>query len=194
MVVSETNTAFCSRVAQAAGFHPIGTAPTYLTHLVIECEVPWAREVTDSATFPTDVREVIERAARDGIEPRVTGIIPDPAYSQVGLTRLISYAHGDGQSPTYAKREYLVPPERLAELGIADIQSRPSAIRCLRTGYRPHSRNPGVQPWQPRPLLRDVWLRYLPRTTREVCGPPARCAARVAVQPPWGTSHGADAA
>ena len=116
MVVIETNTAFCSRVAQAAGFHPIGTAPTYLTHLVIECEVPWAREVTDSATFPTDVREVIERAARDGIEPRVTGIIPDPAYSQAGLTRLISYAHGDGQSPTYAKREYLVPPERLAEL------------------------------------------------------------------------------
>ncbi len=116
MVASVTETAFCSRVAQAAGFHPIGTAPTYLTHLVIECEVPWDREITDSATFPTDVREVIERATRDGVEPRVTGIMPDPEYSQAGLMRLFSFEHADEQSPTYAKREYLVPPERLSEL------------------------------------------------------------------------------
>ena len=121
---STASIAFCSQVAQAAGFHPIGTAPTYLTHLVIECEVPWDREITDSATFPSDVRAVIERAAHDGIEPRVTGIIPDPAYAEAGLTRLFCYTHTDEQSPTYAKREYLVPPERLPELVAALTYNR----------------------------------------------------------------------
>lgn len=108
--------AFCSRFAQAAGFHPIGTAPTYHTHIVVECDLPWEREVTDSATFPSGVREVIERAAADGLEPRVTGLMPDPEYTQAGLTRLFFFAHTDEQSPTYTKREYLVPPARLAEL------------------------------------------------------------------------------
>ena len=41
---------------------------------------------------------------------------PTPEYTQAGLTRLFSFAHTDEQSPTYAKREYLVPPARLAEL------------------------------------------------------------------------------
>lgn len=116
MVASVNETAFCSRVAQELGFHPIGTAPTYLTHLVLECDLPWDRELTDSETFPADVREVLERAAYDGIEPRVTGIMPDPEYAHAGLTRLFSFALADEHSPTYAKREYLVPPERLAEL------------------------------------------------------------------------------
>jgi len=116
MVESTASVAFCSRVAQAAGFHPIGTAPTYHTHIVVECDVPWAREVTESATFPTEVITVIERAAKDGIEPRVTGVMPDPEYSQAGLTRLFFFAHTDDQSPTYEKREYLVPPAQLAAI------------------------------------------------------------------------------
>ena len=115
-MATTAETAFCSRVAQAAGFHPIGTAPTYDTHIVVECDLPWEREVTDSATFPPGVREVVERAAADGLEPRVIGLVPDPEYSQAGLTRLFFFAHTDEQSPTYTKREYLVPPARLAEL------------------------------------------------------------------------------
>lgn len=118
-MASTAVTAFCSRVARASGFQPIGTAPTYLAHLVVECEVPWAREVTDSATFPTGVGEVVERAAADGMEPRITGLMPDPEYAQAGLTRLFYYAHTDGESPTYAKREFLVPPARLPELAAA---------------------------------------------------------------------------
>ena len=128
MVESTASMAFCSRVAQAAGFHPIGTAPTYLTHLALECEVPWAREITESATFPSGVWEVIARAANDGIEPRVTGLMPDPEYTQAGLTRLFSFAHTDEQSPTYAKREFLVPPAQLAALVEALLYS-PSEIQ-----------------------------------------------------------------
>ena len=109
-------TEFCSRVARAAGFHPIGTAPTYLAHVALECEVPWAREVTDSATFPAEVGTVLARAAQDGIEPRVTGLIPDPEYSQAGLTRLFYFTHTDETSATYAKREYLIPPAHLPAL------------------------------------------------------------------------------
>lgn len=115
-MASTAVTPFCSRVAQAAGFHPIGTAPTYLTHIALECEVPWAREVTESGTFPAEVRQAVERAAADGPEPRVTGLMPDPEYTQAGLTRLFYYAHTDDQSPIYEKREYLVPPARLSEL------------------------------------------------------------------------------
>ena len=113
---STTVTPFCSRVARAAGFHPIGTAPTYLAHLVLECALPWEREVTDSATFPAEVAKVLARAADEGIEPRITGLMPDAEYSQAGLTRLFSYAHADRQSPIYEKQEYLVPPEQLAAL------------------------------------------------------------------------------
>ena len=70
---STTVTPFCSRVARAAGFQPIGTAPTYRAHLVLECALPWEREVTDSATFPAEVAKVLARAADEGIEPRITG-------------------------------------------------------------------------------------------------------------------------
>ena len=110
-----TGTPFCSRVAQAAGFHPIGSAPTYGAHLAIECPLPWEREVTDSATFPAAVRAALARGARDGIEPRVTGLVPDEEYAQAGRTRVFFYAH-TGDAPTYAKREYLVPPAQLPAL------------------------------------------------------------------------------
>ena len=113
---STTVTPFCSRVARAAGFHPIGSAPTYLAHLVLECALPWEREVTESATFPTDVAKVLARAADEGIEPRITGIMPDAEHSQPGLTRVFSYTHVDRQSPVYEKQEYLIPPEQLAAL------------------------------------------------------------------------------
>ncbi|MDE2840448.1 MAG: hypothetical protein OXM03_07445 [Chloroflexota bacterium] len=116
MVESTAVMAFCSQVAQAAGYHPIGTAPTFHTHLALECPLPWEREVTDSATFPTEVGDVITHATEDGIEHRITGLMPDPEYMQAGLTRLFSYAHTDDQSPIYAKREYLVPPARLSAL------------------------------------------------------------------------------
>ncbi len=106
---------FCSRVAQSAGFHPVGTAPTYQAHLAIECPLPWEREVTDSATFPAPVRDLLARAVRDGIEPRLTGLVPDDEYSQAGLTRVFSFAH-TGEAPTYAKREYLVPHAQLPAL------------------------------------------------------------------------------
>ena len=111
-----TVTEFCSRVARAAGFHPVGTAPTYLAHVALECEVPWAREVTDSATFPAEVGAVLARASQDGIEPRVTGLMPDPEYSQAGLTRLFYFTHTDDLSPVYAKQEFLVPPAQLPAL------------------------------------------------------------------------------
>lgn len=107
---------FCSRVAQATGFHPIGTAPTYRTHLAVECDVPWAREVTESATFPPELRDLLARAANDGIEPRITGLMPDLEYTQEGLTRVLFFAHADDLSPTYGKRDFLVPPAQLAAL------------------------------------------------------------------------------
>jgi hypothetical protein len=42
--------------------------------------------------------------------------MPDPEYSQAGLTRLFSYVHDDQQSPTYAKQEYHLPDDQLAAL------------------------------------------------------------------------------
>lgn len=104
-----TGAPFCSRVARAAGFQPVGTAPTYQAHLLVECPLPWEREVTDSDTFPAALRELLARAAQDGIEPRVTGIMPDPEYAQAGLTRVFFFAHS-ADAPVYAKREFLVPP------------------------------------------------------------------------------------
>ena len=59
---------------------------------------------------------MLARAADEGIEPRITGIMPDAEHSQPGLTRVFSYAHADRQSPVYEKQEYLVPPEQLAAL------------------------------------------------------------------------------
>ena len=107
---------FCSRVAQESGFHPVGSAPTYVTHLVVECPLPWEREVAESGTFPAGVAALVERAAQAGFEPRITGIMPDPEYSQPGLVRVFYYAHTDGRSPTYTKREFLVPPADLPAL------------------------------------------------------------------------------
>ena len=115
-VEGNAGVAFCSQVAQATGFQPVGTAPTHLTHLLLECALPWEREVTESATFPAEVGAALARAAQDGIEPRLTGLVPDAEYSRAGLTRLISFAHTDGQSPTYAKQEFLVPPAQLPAL------------------------------------------------------------------------------
>ena len=59
---------------------------------------------------------MLARAADEGIEPRITGLMPDAEHSQPGLTRVFSYTHADRQSPVYEKQEYLVPPEQLAAL------------------------------------------------------------------------------
>ncbi len=112
-MASNAATAFCSRVARAAGFHPVGTAPTHLEHLIMECALPWDREVTESSTFPAEVRSVLERAVEDGIAPRVTGLMPDAEYARAGFTRVFYFTHTNEQSPTYEKQEYLVPAESL---------------------------------------------------------------------------------
>lgn len=112
-MASNAAMAFCSRVARATGFHPVGTAPTHLEHLVMECALPWDREVSESATFPAEVRSVLEHALEDGIAPRVTGLMPDAEYTRAGLTRVFYFTHTDEQSPTYDKQEYLVPAESL---------------------------------------------------------------------------------
>ena len=124
-----SNTPFCSRAAQDAGFHPIGSAPTYGTHLAIECPLPWEREITDSATFPAAVRDALARAARDGIEPRVTGLVPDEEYSHAGRTRVFYFAH-TADSPTYAKREYLAPHAQLPSLIESLLYAPDDEERC----------------------------------------------------------------
>lgn len=103
-------------MAHEAGYDPVGSAPTQRTHLVLECAPPWEREVTDSATFPSEVAELLARAAAEGSDARVTGLMPDTEYTQPGLTRVFLYSHDGRQSPVYAKQEYLVPPEQVPML------------------------------------------------------------------------------
>lgn len=88
----------------------------HLAHLLLECAPPWEREITDSATFPAEVAALLARATAAGLDVRVTGLMPDAEYTQGGLTRVFFYTHEDGQAPTYAKQEYLVPPDQLPAL------------------------------------------------------------------------------
>jgi len=99
----------CSQVTRALGEDPAGSTPVWERCLVMELAGPWEPDVAGSRHFPALVREALAHAEAHGPPARLQCILPDPAYSEPGKTRLMLFTRPAGMFATHDCAEYLVP-------------------------------------------------------------------------------------
>ena len=100
----------CAVFSEANGEDPCGSAPMWDHCLVMEIPTPWEHEVMDSPGFPTGVADLLEQR----LDVRLQVIQPDDTYSVEGHSRVMLFSRPEGPVRDMARREYLVPSERLS--------------------------------------------------------------------------------
>lgn len=103
----------CSEVSRENGDDPIGTATPYDTYLGIEIPSPWKEDIARSVNYPPGLWDALVRAWNSGAVTRNTGILPDPAYSVEGHTRVLMMRRPEGPFGRFEKTEYLLPDNEL---------------------------------------------------------------------------------
>ncbi|MBA2521152.1 MAG: hypothetical protein H0V24_15930 [Chloroflexia bacterium] len=116
----------CSLVTKGAGEDPIGSVASFDRLLLIEVPLPWPRAIRTAPRFPAAVDAALTRADAAGISCRVYGIVPDPAYTPAGLTRLISLQRPGRSMSVFDKEDFVVPREVLGSLVQAVLDQSPA--------------------------------------------------------------------
>jgi hypothetical protein len=103
----------CAEVSIAAGDDPVGSATPYDNYLAIEIPPPWKGDIGDSLHYPPGLWEALLGAFEAGAIDRSTGIMPDPAYSADGHTRVLMLRRPERPFARFDRSEYLLPDEEL---------------------------------------------------------------------------------
>lgn len=120
-VVSEAvpDRQFCSVNARTLGADPLGTAPMYDEFIMMEFDLPWARNVVDSAEFPGGVAAAVAEAKDRGRRVQLQCFAPDGRYSRPGMCRVMYFSRRSSApeaSSQYASLEYVVPVDGVEAL------------------------------------------------------------------------------
>lgn len=122
----------CSLVARAGGEDAIASAVPWERCLVLEVELPWAREVTESRHFDPRVQEAVQRAQRRGVAVNVQGLVRDPEYSVLGHTRVMDLRRPAGPFARYHRDEFVAPDEEVGALAQALLEGTEDTARYRR--------------------------------------------------------------
>lgn len=114
-----SNCQFCSVVSKSNGEDPIGTADPFDTLIVMEISQPWIEERLDNDPVLLRVHDFFHELDEREIDILVVAIAPDREYSTPGYARVMYYQRPAELFAEYAKQEFLVPQEQLAELAFA---------------------------------------------------------------------------
>jgi len=119
------NCQFCNLVSQNSGEDPLGSAGSYDQWLMIELPQPWEAKFWTSREELTPLVSLMQTLISEGKldKFRPLAIAPDKVYSEKGLTRVIYYYHSSELFTNLEKREYLLPIDKVNELGINLITS-----------------------------------------------------------------------
>lgn len=115
--MAQSSPAYCSLLAQAEGFDPIGTASPYEDLILVELPLPWAYRIWDSPHLPQDLGEYVmgEAKARD-YRLRVLFIAPEEEYSQPGMVRVMYMQRPAGRVTRFTRAEFLLPNAEMPAL------------------------------------------------------------------------------
>ena len=106
----------CSVFSNASKEDPGGSAPSWTRCVIIELAPPWESDVAESRHFPPMVSGVLDRAERRGYATRLQCVMPDPAYSVDGQSRVMYFSRPDGPFATYDRDEFVVPEQEVGPL------------------------------------------------------------------------------
>lgn len=107
---------FCSLISKSSQADPIGSAPSYDSHLSIELNLPWRNKVNETPHFPVGVNTAIDEAAARGLNVGLTCFAPHPTFSRPGMTRVMYFTRQRDALQAYTKVEYLVPTDKVTAL------------------------------------------------------------------------------
>ena len=117
----------CAPFHQALQVDPIGTAGAYDAFVCVEVPLPWQRDISMNEPFRSLIEQVgTATTGPDGRRWRPQGVVAEPtdAAGEARPTRVTAYeqrAGADGVG-AFERREWLVAPQRVVELGRALIQ------------------------------------------------------------------------
>ena len=115
--MAQSAPAYCSILAQAQGYDPIGSAFPYEDLILIELPLPWAYRIYDSSHLPADLTEFVltEAKARD-YKLRVLFIAPEEEYCQPGMLRVMHFQRPSGPVTGFRRAEWSVPTDEMPAL------------------------------------------------------------------------------
>lgn len=96
---------FCAQMSRESGEDLIGSAPTHLMYVLIECPPPWAANDVDSRAIPSNLRALIAKIKDAKFAVRFLLFIGE---SQPNQTRVIVFRKPEGLINGYRKREFEV--------------------------------------------------------------------------------------
>jgi hypothetical protein len=108
---------YCSLLAQAQGYDPIGSAFPYEDLIIIELPLPWAYNIYESAHLPADLTEFVlaEAKARD-YKLRVLFVAPEAEYCTPGMVRVMHFQRSPGLVTGFRRAEWSVPTAEMRAL------------------------------------------------------------------------------
>jgi hypothetical protein len=124
----------CSLFSLSHGEDPIGSAVVNEHYVVMELPMPWPADAWHTPQLPAGVREAGRIAQENGLDVRSLAIVPDAQYSQEGYTRLFHFHRPEGFFANFAKQEFVLPTELVADL-LAALYGGPDALSPFET-YR----------------------------------------------------------
>lgn len=132
MIESEVTAvkAYCNVLALEKGLNPAGHAGHFEGAIVIETPLPWKKNMyRESGALPQEALDLLALWLKRyeeglGYPHRPLMIAPDPAYSRLGVWRVMFYTRQPGAFAQFDKVEYLVPQAEVGPLLWALYEAR----------------------------------------------------------------------
>jgi hypothetical protein len=117
------NCRFCSKISQANGEDPIGSAIAVEQYLIIEAAQPWPLDIwIEPDPMPQGIVDALNFVWEGGGTIRQLAIAPDRECSIPGCKRVFYYRRPAGLFAEYEKQEFIVPNTEIGALALALVK------------------------------------------------------------------------
>ncbi|GAB4304309.1 MAG: hypothetical protein Kow0091_05950 [Geminocystis sp.] len=128
---------FCAEVSKNNGEDPIGSARKYKQFLLIQASLPWSDGIwLKEGSMPKEVINALQVAWDNGINFRPLAIASDEKNPLSHQIRVLSFCRPTSLFAIFERKEYLIPPAKLANL-VTALLSQPEQLSL----FQPYEQN-----------------------------------------------------
>ena len=123
------NNFFCADASRQVGEDIVGSAPNFLTYVLVECPAPWTPEAFDSKSVPPNLKNLVYEIKKAKLSVRLL-LIERAQPIKSNQTKILIYEQQkDGLSKGYIKKEF----------NVKNIDDVAAVVQQYLVGKAPHS-------------------------------------------------------